>query len=184
MAVGGPPGGRAGVAARWRGGPPLRRPARTRLDVDRLPARAAAVGLVTPLAFDRALFPACIAACFLLAIQIRRVPLVLAWLSVLVTFGRLPLALFGTFATQREFGTSLDVHSITMFVDPFAQSPVQVAQQSSEQLAWLIWLPNLLVMPALYMLSLSGIAFAITMFVTHPHSADPGGSRPARSGDA
>lgn len=133
---------------------------------------AAPAGLVAPLPFDRAILPAALGACVLLAVRCRRVILVLAWLSLLVTFARIPLIVFGTFATQESFGTTLDVHTITLFANPLNQTPLEVAAWSPEQLGWLIWAPNLLVMPALYMLSLGGIGFAVTMFVLHPKRPD------------
>jgi hypothetical protein len=137
---------------------------------------AAPSGLVAPLAAERAILPPALAASVLLAWAHRRVLLVLAWLAVFVTFARIPLVVFGTLATHNGWGTSLDVHSITRFANPLAQSPVQVAAYSAEQLGWLIWAPNLLVMPGVYMLSLGGIGFAATMFVNHPKT---GAGRPA-----
>ena len=71
-----------------------------------------------------------------------------------------------------EFGTSLDVHGIVDFADPFRQIPMRVVAHSSDQLAWLLWGPHLLVFPALYLLSAGGIAFAVAQFVLHPPGTD------------
>ena len=112
------------------------------------------------------------AASVLLAHAHRRVVMVLAWLAVFVTFVRTPLVVFATLVTQNGWGTSFDVRGITRFANPLAQSALDVATGSPEQLGWLIWGPHLLVMPAIYMLSLGGIGFAVTMFVTHPKTAE------------
>jgi hypothetical protein len=133
---------------------------------------AAPAGLVGPLGVDRAVLPAALAASVLLAYAHRRVILVLAWLAVFVTFVRTPIVVFATFATQNDWGTSFDVREITRFANPLAQAPLTVVQGSPEQLGWLVWGPHLIVMPAIYMLSLGGIGFAVTMFVTHPKTAD------------
>jgi hypothetical protein len=133
---------------------------------------AAPAGLVGPLGVDRAVLPAALSASVLLAYAHRRVVLVLAWLAVFVTFVRTPIVVFATLATQNDWGTSFDVREITRFANPLAQAPLTVAQGSPEQLGWLIWGPHLIVMPAIYMLSLGGIGFAVTMFVTHPKTAE------------
>ena len=121
---------------------------------------AAPAGLVQPFAFDRILFPATAAAALLLADRCRAVILTFSWLTLFVSLSRLPIALFGTWATRSELGTSLDVHSVTFFANPFVQRTVTVEPGSTEQLAWLLWGPHLLVMPALYMMSSSGFAIA------------------------
>ena len=133
---------------------------------------AAPAGFVGPIGVDRAVLPGALAASVLLAHAHRRVVMVLAWLAVFVTFVRTPLVVFATLATQNGWGTSFDVRGITRFANPLAQSPLDVATGSPEQLGWLIWGPHLLVMPAIYMLSLGGIGFAVTMFVTHPKTAE------------
>lgn len=133
---------------------------------------AAPAGLVGPLGVDRAVLPAALAASVLLAYAHRRVVLVLAWLAVFVTFVRTPIVVFATLATQNDWGTSFDVREITRFANPLAQAPLSVVSGSPEQLGWLIWGPHLIVMPAIYMLSLGGIGFAVTMFVTHPKSSE------------
>jgi len=135
---------------------------------------AAPAGIVGPLGVDRATLPAALAASVLLAYAHRRVVLVLAWLAIFVTFVRTPLVVFATLATQNDWGTSFDVREITRFANPLAQAPISVAPGSAEQLGWLIWGPHLIVMPAIYMLSLGGIGFAVTMFVTHPKSSEEG----------
>ncbi|MCA8941859.1 MAG: hypothetical protein KDB80_04800 [Planctomycetes bacterium] len=126
---------------------------------------AAPSELVRFFAFDRGLFFTTVAAAVLLAERCRSVFLTLSWMSLFVTLTRLPLALFGTFATRHEWGTSLDVHSIEHFANPLVQRTVSVEPASTEQLAWLIWAPHLLVLPALYMMSTSGFALGRLLFL-------------------
>lgn len=129
---------------------------------------AAPAALVQPVGFERAILPAAVAAATLFAIRLRSFLWSFIWLSLFVSVARWPIAAFGTWATQGRHGTSLDVHSIENFANPFAQQPLRVVPHSTEQLAWLLWGPNLLILPALYLLSTGGIAFAVAMFVLHP----------------
>ena len=131
---------------------------------------AAPAGLVDPIPLERALLPAAIAACALLARQLKSFFVVFLWLALFVTAARLPIAAFGTWATYEGFGTSLDAHTIETIANPFGDPPfpMELEPGSREQLTWLVWAPQLLILPALYMLSLAGIAFAVVMFVTHP----------------
>lgn len=134
---------------------------------------AGPAGLVRPLAFERAILPASIAAAALLAIRLRSVISALMWVCLFVSVARWPIAAFGALATHLELGTSLDVHSITEFANPFAQMPVSVAPHSTEQIVWLNLGPNLLLLPGLYLFSAGGIAFAVAMFVLHPPETRP-----------
>jgi hypothetical protein len=45
---------------------------------------------------------------------------------------------------------------------------------SAEQQFWLIWLEHVIVFPALYLLSLTGIAFGVWMFHRHGPAPRPG----------
>ncbi|MBK8976913.1 MAG: hypothetical protein IPM29_13420 [Planctomycetes bacterium] len=128
---------------------------------------AAPHGLVEPAGLERALLPPSLAAAALLALRIRKVLPTFLWLAVFVTVARLPLAIWGTLATREQLGTSLDVHTVTRFANPFAQVAMHVDAGSNEQLAWLVWAPNLLILPGLYMLSLGGVAFAVVMWAVH-----------------
>ena len=127
--------------------------------------------LVQPVGFDRVLLPASIAASVGLAYRFRKVLPCLMWLSLFVTAVRAPIAIFGTLATTRGLGTSLDVRSVDKIASPLTQQPLRLEAASSEQLGWLIWAPNLIAMPAFYMLSLGGIAFGVTMWITHPDTS-------------
>lgn len=129
---------------------------------------AAPAELIRPFPFDRFLIPATFVGSLLLAQSCRSLLLTLCWLILLVTMCRLPLALFSTLASQRSWGTSLDIHSIVVFANPLVQQPLEVTAGSAQQFGWLIWGPQLFVLPSLYMLSFGGIAFAAVMFATHP----------------
>jgi hypothetical protein len=138
---------------------------------------AAPMDLVTPYPFDRVLFPATLAAALLLAVRCRTLLLTFSWLSLFVALSRIPLAIVGTFATRDEWGTSLDVHSIVHFGDPIRQQPVIVEAGSNVQLGWLIWVPNLIVFPAIYMCSAGGVALLRVMLVkAAAERASAGGS--------
>ncbi len=134
---------------------------------------AAPAALVAPVGWERMLFPPCFAAAILIAHRVRRVLASLLWLVVFVTVARLPVVVFGTLATIKHWGTSVDVHGTVEFANPFAQIAIAVEPGSVEQMAWLLWGPHLLVFPALYMLSLLGVAFATVMIVTHPPKPSP-----------
>ncbi len=121
---------------------------------------AAPADLVRPMGFDRTLFPMTVTAALLLAERCRAVLLTFSWLSLFVSMSRIPIALFGTFATRGEWGTSLDVHSVEHFANPLVKRTVSVEPGSQEQLMWLIWSGHLLILPALYMMSTGGIALA------------------------
>lgn len=122
---------------------------------------AAPAGLVQPFPIDRVLLPASAAAAFMLAGRCRSILLTLSWLTLFVTMTRLPVAAFATLATWNEWGTHLDVHSIIFFASPLTQRTVTIEQPgSTEQLGWLVWAPQLLVLPALTMLMASGVALA------------------------
>ena len=117
------------------------------------------------LAPDRALFPATLAGALLLARPGRKALHMVFYLSIFVAVTRLPLAVFGTLATQRAWGTHMDVHRATYFVPPGSGGiGVETVAGSSQQLFWMVWAPQLLVYPALYMMSAGGVAFLAIMW--------------------
>lgn len=91
-----------------------------------------------------------------------------ATMIVFGTVARVPAALFGTWATQNRLGTHFDEHKITFFANPWNQQAVEVAPGSYEQLAWLVWVPQLFVLPMVTFFMAGGIGFAVLMFVQHP----------------
>jgi hypothetical protein len=84
-------------------------------------------------------------------------------LFLIVSLTRLPLALAGTWLTRERLGTWLDVHPITFFVT-LGERPIDTTPGSSDQLAWLIWVPQLVLMPLITLLGTGGLAFAAAMF--------------------
>ncbi len=124
---------------------------------------AAPIGLVSPFALgqDKALLPATLAAAVLLTRQRPRVLEVILGLSLFVATTRMALALFATLASQGAWGTHVDVSTIE-FVAVGTQ-PVEFEPGSLKQWWWLIAVPDLVVFPAIYMMSVGGIAFAVMM---------------------
>ena len=95
----------------------------------------------------------------------------LAFFARMIVFAsavRVPIALFGTWATQHQKGTHLDVHRIDFIANPITQTSLDVVPGSAEQLAWLIWVPQLVVHPVFTFFVAGGIGFAILMFLQHP----------------
>lgn len=140
---------------------------------------AAPEALVRPAGIERGLLLASALAAVQLALRCRKALLAMAWLSLFVTGSRLPVAITSSWLTQEGWGTSLDVHSITAFANPLLLMPVEVEQGSTQQAAYLIWGPQLLVMPALYMLSLGGLAFALVMYLRHEEQMGTAPAAPA-----
>ena len=131
---------------------------------------AAPQALVAPfdLGPDRAMLPATLAGALLLARPGLKITHLIAYLSVFVAVGRLPLAVFGTLATHRHWGTHLDVHGTTFFAPPGSAAVaggIEVSPGDPAQLFWLVWAPHLLVYPALYMMSTGGAAFLKLMWI-------------------
>jgi hypothetical protein len=113
--------------------------------------------------FELALWPAMLAAAILLARRETRVLTFVAHLSVTIELAHLPLAIFGTLATRQELGTYLDVHTIEHIANPLTQMSLPLEPKSEAQLAWLVWIPQLIVWPGLTMLSAGGAGFAALM---------------------
>lgn len=117
--------------------------------------------------FELVVWPAMLAAGLRLASVHPGVLPVLGQLSIGIALAHLPLALFGTFATQQGWGTYLDVHGIEHIANPFTQVSTPLEPRSNEQLAWLVWTPQLVMWPAFTMLSAGGAAFGAVMFRRH-----------------
>lgn len=112
---------------------------------------------------DRALFPATIVGALLLARPGRKIHHLVFYLCLFVSVTRLPLAVFGTLATQNSWGTHLDVHGATYFVPPFGGIGIEARPGDSQQLRWMVWAPHLIFYPAIYMMSTGGVAFLALM---------------------
>lgn len=137
---------------------------------------AAPSAVVHPVGIDRFLFPAGIA----LAIGAGRTCSGLLTLFVTISVGtiaaRFPAALWSKYASDHQLGTSLDIHRVVDIVNPMTQLQFEprLAPGSPEQQFWLIWLEHVLVFPALYLMSLLGIAFCVHMFTKHGPEQDKG----------
>jgi hypothetical protein len=118
--------------------------------------------------FEIALWPAMVAAAFVLAAGRPTIPQFVFLLTIAVALAHLPLAIVGTLFTYNELGTSLDVHSIDHIANPLTRLSTPLEPKSHEQLAWLIWTPQLLMWPALTMLSAGGAGFAAVMAQREP----------------
>lgn len=117
------------------------------------------------LAPDRALLPATLAGAYLLAQRGGKILPMVLYLSLFVAVTRLPLAVFGTLASQNSWGTHLDVHTATYFVPPGSNGiGIEAQAGDSQQLFWMVWAPHLVVLPALYMMSTGGLAFLSLMW--------------------
>lgn len=117
------------------------------------------------LAPDRALFPATLAGALLLAQPSRKILPMVVYVALFIAVTRLPLAVFGTLATQGAWGTHLDVHDATYFVPPGGGGiGLEVQSGDSQQLFWMAWAPHLIVFPAVYMMSVGGVAFLSLMW--------------------
>jgi hypothetical protein len=66
-------------------------------------------------------------------------------------------------------GTCLDISSVRDIVNPMTQMQFEPRLQagSTEQQFWLIWLEHVIFYPAVYVMSLFGIALATYMFHRH-----------------
>lgn len=140
-------------------------------------ALAAPAALVQPVGLDRFLFPAGLA----LALVAARTASGLLPMILLIsagTFGaRLPVAIWSKIASDQRLGTTLDVTDVVDIVNPIRQTQFEprLVAGSAEQQFWLIWLEHVIVFPALYLLSLAGIAFGVHMFHRHGPATDAGG---------
>lgn len=130
---------------------------------------AVALGLLPAVPpIEPALLGGTLAAGVLLAQRSERIGPVFAYLSLFIAAARLPIAMFGTLATQRGWGTYLDVRSIDFIANIATQQPTELAPGSTEQLLWTLWFPQLLLWPGLSMMSAGSVAFAVWLIRRHP----------------
>ena len=134
---------------------------------------AAPSAVVQPFGLDRFLFPAGLTIAIAAAKTAPGLVHLFAAVSVCTIGARLPAALFSKFASDSQLGTSLDIHQVRDIVNPVTrlQFEPRLVAGSGEQQFWLIWLEHVIVFPALYVMSLGGVAFCVHMFHTHgePH---------------
>ncbi|HEX5054039.1 MAG TPA: hypothetical protein VFZ65_19830 [Planctomycetota bacterium] len=137
---------------------------------------AAPGAIVQPIGLDRFLYPAGLALALLAARSARSLLVLFVLLSGSTIAARLPAALFSKYASDHQLGTCLDIHTVRAIVNPMTQLQFDPLLQpgSGEQQFWLIWLEHVIIFPAIYCLSLIGIAFGVYMF--HHHGAPPDGA--------
>lgn len=130
---------------------------------------AAPAEVVQPLGLDRFLWPAGLAAALLAARHARSLLQLFVLIGSSTLLGRLPAALFSKYASDHQLGTCLDVSTVRDIVNPMTQMQFEprLTAGSSEQQFWLIWLEHVIFFPAVYLMSLFGIAFGAWMFHRH-----------------
>lgn len=130
---------------------------------------AAPALLVQPVGLDRFLWPAGLAAALLVAARATAFLPLFVQVGTAVLAARLPAALFSKLASDRGWGTVLDVSSVRDIVNPMTQMQFdpRLEPGSGAQQFWLIWLEHVIFFPAVYALSLLGIAFGAWMFHRH-----------------
>jgi len=133
-------------------------------------ACAAPALLVQPVGLDRFLWPAGLAAALVAAAHARSFASLFVQVGCAVMLGRLPAAVFSKIASDQRIGTVLDISSVRDIVNPMTQMQFDPPLQSgsSQQQFWLIWLEHVIFFPAVYAMSLFGIAFGVWMFRRHP----------------
>jgi hypothetical protein len=136
-------------------------------------ATAAPAAVVQPLGLDRFLWPAGLASALLACRRAKTFFGLFVQMGLAVTLARLPAALFSKYASDARIGTSLDVTSVRDIVNPMTQMQFDPRLQpgSPEQQFWLIWLEHVIFFPAVYLMSLFGIAFGLWLY--HRHENDP-----------
>ena len=134
---------------------------------------AAPAGLVQPVGLDRFLWPAGLAAALIAARRAQRFAGLLVTVAAVTMLARLPAAVFSKYAGDAQLGTVLDISRVRDIVNPMTQLQFDPPLQSgsSQQQFWLIWLEHVIFFPAVYLMSLFGIAFGAWMF--HRHGGDP-----------
>jgi hypothetical protein len=134
---------------------------------------AAPAALVQPLGADRFLWPAGLAGALLAARTAQRFVVLFVYVGGGVLLARLPVVLFSKYASDARLGTVLDTSSVIGIVNPMTQmqfEPPLVGGTGPQQF-WTIWLEHVIVFPAVYSMSLLGIAFGAWMFHRHGDSA-------------
>jgi hypothetical protein len=141
-------------------------------------ALAAPSAVVQPIGIDRCLWPAGLAMALLIATRANGLVALFLTVSASTVLARLPAAVFSKLASDNRWGTSLDVTDVRDIVNPMTQLQFdpRIAAGSGEQQFWLIWLEHVIFFPAVYLLSLFGIAFCAHMFHKHGPATDQGGA--------
>ncbi|MDO8348987.1 MAG: hypothetical protein Q7T30_02035 [Planctomycetota bacterium] len=136
---------------------------------------AAPAATVQPVGLDRFLFPAGLALALLAAKSSKSLVSLLFLVSLTTVGARLPAALFSKAASDLQLGSCLDVSTVRDIVNPMTQMQFEprLVLGSAQQQFWLIWLEHLIIFPALYLMSLFGIAFGA--YLIHKHGPETEG---------
>lgn len=128
--------------------------------------------LVQPIGLDRFLWPTGLAAAILGAFRARSLLLLFVLVGGGTIAARLPAALVSKYASDHRLGTCLDVTNVRDIVNPMTQMQFEPRLEpgSEAQQFWTIWLEHVIFFPAVYLMSLFGIAFGCFMF--HKHGAE------------
>jgi len=136
---------------------------------------AAPAAVVQPLGLDRVLFPAGLALALMAARHANSLLGLLFLVSAGTVAARLPAAVWSKLASDGRWGTCLDITSVRDIVNPMTglQFHPRLQPGSQEQQFWLIWLEHIIMFPAVYMMSLTGIG--IGAYMMHRHGGDEAG---------
>ncbi|MCK5944534.1 MAG: hypothetical protein KAI24_21275, partial [Planctomycetes bacterium] len=125
---------------------------------------AAPAVVVQPVGLDRFLWPAGLASCLIAAKNARSLLMLFVMVSSGILLARLPAALFSKYASDHRLGSVLDIHLVQDIAYPGTDQVTRLEIDSGEQQFWLIWLEHAIFYPAVYAMSLFGIAFGAYMF--------------------
>ena len=130
---------------------------------------AAPAAVVQPAGLDRFLWPAGLALALLAARRAKGLLRLFVMVGGGIMLARLPVALFSYYASEAQLGTSLDVHLVRDIVNPMSRTQFdpRLTPGSGEQYFWLIWLEHVIFFPAIYFMSLFGVAFGVHLFHKH-----------------
>ena len=132
--------------------------------------RLAAPGVVVqPFGLDRFLFPAGVSVAILAGRACKTLLPMFVTIGLSTIAARLPAALFSKLASDLQLGTSLDISTVRNIVNPMTQVQInpRLEPGSGQQQFLLIWLEHVIIFPAIYLMSLLGIGFAVFMFDKH-----------------
>lgn len=134
---------------------------------------AAPAAVVQPIGLDRFLWPAGLALALVAARRCGGAQQLALTVGGGIMLARLPAALFSSYASAEHIGTSLDIHLVRDIVNPMTRMQFEPRLEigSGQQAFYLIWLEHLIIFPALYLMSLFGVAFGVFMF--HKHGPAP-----------
>lgn len=137
--------------------------------------------VVQPVGLDRFLWPAGLALSLIAARSSRTLLVLFVAVGGGILLARLPAAIWSKIASDNELGTCLDVHSVRDIVNPMTQMQFEPRLEigSGQQQFWLIWLEHVIFFPAVYLMSLFGIALGAYMFHKHGPHSEPSSTAPA-----